>query len=622
MVWTLARIPCNCGMGSGWSEPFGNQSEVLALSIGHSQSEEFESMKRVWLLSFFFLSEVIWAQIGTQSKPSHEVKQEHNVMVPMRDGVHLSTDIYRPDRDGSFPVILVRDPYTNGSGAVSQGRFWASRGYVFLHQDVRGRHDSEGGWYPFTNEGPDGHDSLEWAGTQPWSNGRVAMSGGSYLGFVQWQAAAFGSPFLKALVPMFSPLNIYGDTYKGGAFEVTRIAWFSLMAGRTNQTARYNWEKILWHLPLATMNQAAGHEFLPFWQNMIRHPSYDPYWKVLDLEEELDQIGAPALNIGGWFDIFLQSTFSAYSGLTARGRTTQARQGQKLIVGPWPHGGFRRRKAGALDFGPDSVIEPDQLVLRWLDHWLVGLNNGVMNEPPIRIFVMGENKWRSEQEWPLARAKETKYYLHSQGQANTLNGDGDLSPSTPGQQPPDRFTYDPTDPVPNKGGNLPGASAGLRSGPFDHQQIEARNDVLVYTSDELKTGLEVTGPLVVTLYAASTARDTDFTAKLLDVYPDGRAYNLADGIVRARYRESLSDPSLIEPRKVYPYKINLVATSNLFKKGHRIRVEISSSNFPRFNRNPNTGLPFGMDAELMSATQTIYHDSRYPSHIILPVIPR
>jgi putative CocE/NonD family hydrolase len=550
----------------------------------------------------------------------YEVTVEHNLMVPMRDGVRLSTDVYRPVGEGPFPVILIRTPYggTSTPATVATYSSYARRGYVVVSQDVRGRFDSEGGWYPYINEINDGDDMQQWAGTQPWSNGSVGMLGGSYLASAQWLPARMGNPHLKAIVPAVTPFNYYHDVaFVGGALSLSsRVGWAIGVGGRTGQTTPTGWEEKLRHLPLITMDRHLGWD-LPHWQDWVRRPSYDAYWQVIDNEAQIPNISAAVFNIGGWYDIFLKGTLASYTGMIKGAKTETARRGQKLLIGPWPHG-WNRQKTGELDFGPEAVIDGDEIQLRWLDYWLKGEKNGVLDEPPVRLFVMGENKWRGEREWPLARTRFTKYYFHSRGSAKTLDGNGTLSTQLPGAEPADTFVYDPDRPVPTVGGS----NMTIPAGPVDQRGVEGREDVLVFTSAPLESDLEVTGPINVTLYAASDAKDTDFTAKLVDVHPDGRAYNLQDGIIRARYRESASQPTLIEPGKVYQYAIDLWATSNLFKRGHRIRVDISSSNFPRFDRNPNTGDAFGVDAKLQKATQTIHHDERYPSHITLPVIPR
>jgi putative CocE/NonD family hydrolase len=548
---------------------------------------------------------------------------EHNVMVPMRDGVRLATDVYRPAAPGKYPVILARDPYDNGSddASVAEGHAWARRGYVFLHQDVRGRYDSEGTFYPYAAEATDGYDAQQWAATQPWSNGKVGMLGGSYLASAQWLSAHLRAPALTAIAPRMTPYNYYKDVaYVGGAFSLaSRIDWATLVSGRSNQVRNYDWKRLVRHLPLASMDRALGRD-LPHWRDWIAHPSYDSFWKEFDVESRATQIDVPALNIAGWYDVFLRGNLTSFTDMRAKARSQRARAGQKLIVGPWPHAEFPSQRLGELDFGPDSMVKFEALQVRWFDYWLKGEPNGVLDEAPVRIFVMGENRWRDEQEWPLARTRYTKFYLHSAGRANGRAGDGRLDRSPPKDEPADRYVYDPENPVPTIGGNL--MFKPMQAGPFDQSALDDRSDVLVFATSPLTEDVEVTGPVTVTLYAASSARDTDFTAKLVDVHPDGKAYNIADGIIRARYRESFEREALLEPGKVYEYTIDLWATSNVFLKGHRIRLDISSSNFPRFDRNPNTGHPFGQDALTQPATQTIYHTRRYPSHITLPLIPR
>lgn len=554
----------------------------------------------------------------------HDVIVEHNVMVPMRDGVRLATDIYRPAKAGQFPVILTRDPYDNGSYPehIDEGHFWAEKGYVFIHQDVRGRYDSEGDFYTYSYEIEDGYDTQEWAGTQTWSNGRVGMLGGSYLASTQWLSAHLRSQYVEAIAPRMTPFNYYLDVaFPGGAFALSsRIGWAALMGGRTNQIRGYNWGEMLRHLPLKTMDRALGVD-LPHWRDWIAHPSYDSYWQEFDVESRIEEIDVPAYSIAGWYDAFLRGNLVSFEGIRERGLDERARSGQKLIVGPWPHTASPDAVLGELDFGADSVVDFNELHVQWFDYWLRDKANNVMDEAPVRIFVMGENKWRNEQEWPLSRTVYTKYYFHSGGNANSKAGDGLLSTSKPSSnEPVDSYTYDPRDPVPTLGGNL--MFKTTPAGPFDQSEIEKRDDVLVYTTPPLAADTEVTGPIQVTLFAQSSAVDTDFTAKLVDVHENGNAYNLADGIVRARYRESFVEPNLLDPNKVYEYTIDLWATSNLFKKGHKIRLEVSSSNFPKYDRNPNTGSPFGEDTELKSAAQTIYHTRLRPSHVTLPIIPR
>ena len=362
-----------------------------------------------------------------------------------------------------------------------------------------------------------------------------------------------------------------------------------------------------------------------YYYDWLAHPEFDDYWKNLCIEDNHPRLGVPACNIGGWYDIFLGGTIRNFLGMRANGGSDDARRGQKLLIGPWQHGSRGGSVVGDHYFGlaADAMAaDLDGVHFRWFDYWLKGINNGVLDEPPVRVFVMGDNVWRDEQEWPLARAQNTGYYLHSQGKANSSHGDGSLSPEPPGQEPPDVYLYNPADPVPTRGGGLCCNPYFAANGAFDQQEIEARPDVLVYSTPPLERDLEVTGPVTVTLWAATSQTDTDFTAKLVDVCEDGCARNLTDGIIRARYRNSSSQPSFLEPGRAYEFTIDLWATSNVFQKGHSIRVEISSSNFPRFDRNTNTGNVISGDAEFKPALQTVMHDAQHPSRITLPVVPR
>jgi hypothetical protein len=379
-----------------------------------------------------------------------------------------------------------------------------------------------------------------------------------------------------------------------------------------------HYDEVQKHLPLKTMQQLVGRH-AKFYDEWLAHPDYDEFWKPLNAEEHFDKITIPVHTFGGWFDIFSQGTLRGYVGMSHKGGSEKARKGSNLVIGPWGHG--PSQKFGALDFGPSANVDPLPLQLRWYDYWLKGIDNGLASEPPVKLFVMGRNQWVYEREYPIARAEHRPLYFNSGGKANTSAGDGRLSWTKPRDvSVADRYTYDPADPVTSVGGNNC-CGTPTAAGPQDQRPIEKRPDVLVYTSDELQEELEVTGPVKVVLYAASDAVDTDFVAKLVDVFPDGASYNMAEGIVRARYRDGLSKPSLLKPGQVYRFEIDMVGTSVAFQKGHRIRVQIASSHFPQFDRNPNTGEKFGMSAAIKVAQQTIYHDSEHASHILLPVIP-
>lgn len=570
-------------------------------------------------------------KIPVISQPVHKVKMQFGIMIPMRDGVRLSTDIYMPEELGKYPVILVRTPYNNSTPRYDRwGKFYASRGYVFAIQDVRGRYDSEGEWVPHTGEDKDGYDTIEWLAQQPWSNGNTGMTGVSYVGFVQWMAASEEPPYLKAIFTYGSPSSIYGDTWfsNGTLYLMDAITWAFGMHGRTGQyLGVHDWTNLKDYLPLITLDDFLGRD-ISYWNEWLSHPKFDDYWKKQSMKGRFSKINVPAVTVTGWYDDGQHGALENYYGVMREGKEF-ARKNQKLIIGywrhggPYPHTGNYYTKLGDMDFGDKALLDLEEFELRWFDYWLKGYSNGIMDEPGVMLFIMGENVWRGENEWPLARTKYTRYYFHSDGNANTLYGDGKLNIRKPGDEPPDIYVYDPADPVPSIRGGT-GARGGISSDPIDQRVNEKRADVLVYTSDVLKEDIEITGTLKIVLYAASSAKDTDFCGKLVDVHPNGAAYNVnyaASGLISARFRESLQNPSLIEHGKVYRYEIPLRPTGIVFKKGHRIRVEISSSDFPIFNRNLNTGKDPYTSTEMVKAKQTIYHSRKYPSHIVLPVIP-
>jgi putative CocE/NonD family hydrolase len=483
-------------------------------------------------------------------------------------------------------------------------------------QDCRGRGKSEGLWDPFRYDVEDGFDTQEWVGKQSWCNGDVGTSGGSYVGWTQWAAAPNASHHLKAMVPVVPFGNSYDLAYSGGAFQLALLmGWGSAVGGVTlgpdKLTEAYQ------HLPLCTFDDQFEKK-VPYLDDWIRHSTYDDYWKQRGMDYRYAEVTVPALNIGGWYDIFSKTTIELVNEVRSASRDHMVRRNQFVVMGPWTHG-VGTRKVGELDFGQDATLNIGDLQFKWFEYWLKGHETGIQDWPTLYLFIMGANRWRGESEWPLKRTQFTLYFLHGTGRANSAQGDGTLSTVVPEEEKPDNFTYDPKDPVPSVGGNnLVGATAG----PYDQAKLEARQDVLVYSSAPLEKDMEVTGPVKVLLWAASDARDTDFTAKLVDVFPDGKAYNLCDGILRARYRQGPEKIAFLEPGKPEQFEIDLWVTANLFHSDHRIRVEISSSNFPRFDRNPNTGHPFGADAELAAAKQTILHDREHPSHLLLPVIPR
>ena len=578
----------------------------------------------------------------------------HVEQVPMRDGVPLATEVYLPRQSGNYPVVLTRSPYTRGSLAAGSNcdnprlTELARRGYVGLNQDARGRYRSGGAFDPFQQEGGDGYDTVEWAAQQPWSDGRVGIFGASYVGVTTLQAAAHAPPHLVTAVAEITASDYHDNwTYVNGAFDLhLNQGWtlaffladsyrrslygsgFSLqeidrrVAARMEAGRRDLLSKWVWMLPLNSM--PAFREDAPYYYDWLAHPDYDSYWRQVDIEQRYADITVPVLHTGGWYDVFAVGTVRNFVGMRANGGSPAARNGTKLVMTCCGH----TRAQGLIGWGPEAQTFDAALTNRWFDHYLKGVDNGIDREPDVQLFVMvppdsgtdAGGFYLAADEYPLPQAQPIRFHLGSGGRANTRHGDGTLSREAPAG-PPDRFVYDPADPVPTMGGNLCCGDFLLR-GAVDQSDIELRDDVLVYTSEPLAEDLVVIGPVTVRLWASSTARDTDFTAKLVDVHMDGIAHNVLDRIVRARYRNgSKSAPSLITPGETYEYTIPLGDTATVFRRGHRIRLEVSSSNFPHFDRNLNTGHPLGQDAAMVTATQTIFHDAAHPSYVELPVAP-
>lgn len=584
---------------------------------------------------------------------------ERNLAIPMRDGVSLAADIYFPAADGvrkagRFPVILTRTPYDKSR---VDGAFYASRGYVFVAQDTRGRYASEGEWSFLTPDAADGHDTAAWIVRQPWSSGRIGGIGTSYVGGTQHALAIGGAPGLAALIPVDAVANAgYFGMRNSGAFELRFFNWiFTIGAPKGSRAARDPGTR-------SVLEEMAGHtrqylaqypirkgttplrlapEYEDWLIQAITHADNDAYWKqpgfgVVDQIERYQDV--PVWLVGGWYDSWARSTTMTYEALRKSKKSPI-----HLIMGPWIHGRQTEHAHGQVDFGEAAALDPG-FRLRWYDRWLKQEPNGAEHDPPVRIFVMGGGSgaktaegrllhggvWRDEREWPLARARMTPYYLHP---------DGALSPALPAGAEFTTYDFDPRVPVPTIGGNISSGDGILLQGGWDQKcgphvwnckdelPLSARRDVLVYQTAPLAADLEVTGPVDVKLFASSSAVDTDFTAKLIDVYPPGEAFpagfdlNIADGIQRARYRNSLETAEAMRPGEVYEMTVRMYPTSNVFKKGHRIRVDISSSNFPRFDVNPNTGEPLGRHRRMTVATNRIFHAPGRASHVLLPVIP-
>ncbi len=577
---------------------------------------------------------------------------ERNVMVPMRDGVRLAADVFRPAGEGRWPVLVTRMPYNKemSFGDDLDRRVFlelnldAQRviraGYVIVIQDTRGRYASEGEFEPFRDEKNDGSDTIAWATRQPWSNGVVGMYGVSYQGLTQWQAALDRPEALKAIAPAQSFMSWY--PYQGGAFSLSVIGGWTATQGLPGDLQRevaqgkasaeelaeamkleVDLTTLLARVPLADVPAFANR--VPYYHDWLAHPAYDDYWRGFEAGGSYERVEVPAFILAGWYDYFLIKDLESYKGMRERGGSDLARRRTRLAVGPWSHGNFWAyfpNRPEIMGLAGMDAIDLTEMQLRWFDHWLKGIDNGAETDKPVRIFVLGANMWRDEDDWPLPDTQYRPYYLHSGGHANRAAGDGLLSVEMESVDGQDSFNYDPHNPVPS-------LSPALMVSPepqnlMDQRAAEDRGDVLCYTSSPLEKPLEVTGPVRMVLYASSSAVDTDFTGKLVDVYPDGRTDLLTEGILRVRYRNSISEPELMEPGKVYELNIDLGATANVFLPGHRIRLEVSSSNFPRFDRNTNTGGVIATEGEsdFVTATNTIYHDSAYPSHVVLPSIER
>lgn len=590
---------------------------------------------------------------------------ETDIMVPMRDGVHLATDVYRPATEGqpideALPVILSRLPY-NKSGQKSAAQYFASNGYVFVAQDTRGRYKSEGTWHMLTDDGRDGVDCAAWIGKQPWSNGRIGMIGTSYYGGTQHAMALAGAPELKTVIPVDAMSNLGRQSLRNaGAFEMRFWNWIFLNAGRGSNAALDEGtaielkemadQRFFYLANLPTRRGMTPLKLAPEYEdwliNALEHGANDEFWEQNNIVAHPEQYkDIPVYLVSGWYDSWGGNNTANYMALskTIKGPIY-------MIMGPWIHGQQSSFAHGQVTFGSEAAIK-DQWAWRkeWYDHWLKGIDNSVGKAAPfaspVRIFVMGTGDgtkdekgrlnhggyWRDEQDWPLARTEYTDFYLHSDGKLTTSQSN-ETEATT-------QFQFDPQNPVPTIGGNISSGNDILLQGAWNQKggehvwnyphpvPLSARNDLLVFQTEPLQEDIEVTGELEVKLFASSSAVDTDFTAKLIDVYPPssdwpgGFDLNIGDGIVRGRFRESLEKEKLITPGEVYEFSIKLYPTSNVFKKGHRIRVDISSSNFPRFDVNPNTGEPLNRQRKTAVATQTIFHDINHPSRIILPVIP-
>lgn len=559
---------------------------------------------------------------------------EPNLATRMRDGVVLRGDLYRPDgaaADVAHPVLLERTPYDKSGGAAGRGpgAFIGkalARGYAVFVQDVRGRYASEGVFDPYRQEGRDGFDTVEWIAAQPWSNGKVGTFGLSYPGATQWQLAIESPPHLSCIFPAMTYSSARAFIYFGGAFDMSWIPYLiqniapdmrrrlnlPVPPGHADREGRDAAARAaLWHVPLNDL--ADLRDTCPFFYEWLDHPDDGEYWDFANIEANYDRVTVPAFNFSGWHDEGYGPVGAVrnFAGARARGGSAAA-QNPRLMIGPWTHGGQSRSRFGDRDFGAGAAIAYDELVLDWSDLHLRGVTrNALSSQPPVRVFTMGTNRWRSAETWPIPNTRHETWFLRAGGRLSTgapADGEGTA-----------QYTYDPADPVVDPQG---GPYAGVL-GPFDQQEVAKRPDVLVFRSDPLAADLEVTGQIEIRLWIASSAPDTDFHVHVLDEEPDGRAWNLMSptvAVIRARYRNDERYPELMTPGRPYELVLRLPITSNCFLQGHRVRVHVTSSFFPHLDRNPNTGRPVPAEGRFEVARQTVFHDARWPSRLILPVI--
>ncbi|MFI7448576.1 CocE/NonD family hydrolase [Nonomuraea sp. NPDC049714] len=577
---------------------------------------------------------------------------EVDVPVPMRDGIALATNVWRPAGPGPFPVLLVRTPYGKddaglyGNPKLPDVFALVAAGYAVVAQDVRGTSRSPGTFVPHAHEGRDGVDTLAWLAGQPWCDGAVGMWGGSYMGFTQWQAAVGDAPALRAIAPVMSSADLYGAPWysPGGALSQDAVlTWGTLSALRNlrRDLADGHGDPADAHVllsglsdpgtlhdPLPVADRGALTRCLPWVGQVLGHPERDAFWQEVAAIDHCGGITVPALHVGGWYDVFIGETVRSYTMMRRHGGSAAARDGQRLLIGPWCHadgtdlGTFPDRS-----FGLDGSIKSADVTgahLRFFDRWVRGRTDTPDDTHRVRIFVMGVDQWRDEVDWPLPDTRYTDFFLAGGGRANTATGDGRLTRDAASVEAADTFLYDPRRPVPSLGGTVLAAASGAYPGPADQAVVETREDVLCFATAVLQRPVEVTGHVTLVLYVSSSAPDTDFTGKLVDVHPDGKAIILCEGLQRARYRRSLTDPAPLEPGTVDELTVDLCVTSNVFLPGHRILLEVSSSNFPRYDRNTNTGGTIATDGEddLAVAVNRVHHGPAHPSRLILPLIER
>jgi len=541
------------------------------------------------------------------------------VQIPMRDGIKLATDVYRDEAVAEAPLVLMRTPYdrTKQKGAAER---WVKAGYVFVVQDCRGTRASEGVLAPYNNEGQDGFDTIEWLMRQPWCNGRVGMVGGSYVGAVQWQAAVEHPPGLAVIAPQATWSSFYRNLYLGGAVRLSLIAnWIAGNTPNPDGASPNDMDVALMRLPLSDVDEAIGRP-MPWLDAYLTHPMPNGFWTRLDLTGRLPELQLPALHVVGYYDFFSRESVANFVIMQQQSRDAATRKRQRLVLGPWDHGTIGKSKVGEIDFGAEAALDIGAIQLDWFDRHLK--HDAAARDkpfPPVRYFSMGDDVWHDAQTWPPAGVTPTSFYLHSDGKANTRRGDGRLSREAPTKaQPSDAFRADPSQPVPACPVSEARPLKAAVWGPVDQSPLEDRDDVLVYGTQPLAEPLAFAGNLEAKLFVSTDTPDADWVVKVVDVRPDGTAINLAAGILRGRYRNSLLKPELMKPGEVYEISVDLGPCAATLAKGHRLRVDVCGSLFPLYDRNPNTAAGiFGNTSA--AATEQIHHRSGAPSRIILPV---
>jgi len=559
------------------------------------------------------------------SKAEHTVVTEKGVEVKMRDGVVLFADVYRPEGDGKHPTVLARTPYNRISEGTLKGSWYARRGYVFVTQDVRGRFDSNGEWFPFIHETEDGSDTIDWIAEQPWSDGNVGMIGASYVGIVQWLAAKSANPRLKCIVPQVSPPDPQENfPYEGGALLLGAAWWAKVLDSMKHSTdwrAGLDWEAMFATLPLGQLDQALGlREANTFLDEWLSHPPHDvEFWAPASYQGSFDRMTVPALHISGWLDGDQPGALQNFVGMSNRARTEEAREAQYLVMGPWTHFFNTQREVGHVDFGDEAVVDLDARILRFFDRYLKGVKNGIEDEPHVHVFTMGSNRWNADEDWPLPRTEFTPLYLHSEGESHELEGDGRLALEVSHGGSSTTYAYDPHD-LPELDVDWTDTSGAQTTS--DQSDVKDRRDDLEFSSPQLASDCEIMGPITAKIYLSTDAEDTDVVCTLLRLTPKGELFHMCVGVQRLRYAAAPRRDQPVPPGEITEVEVDMWATGQLLKKGERLVLKVNSCAWPMYARNLNT-LEHPLTAEKgVVANNTIHHSDEHPSHLLLPVVPR